>query len=169
MNQPYLFCLCVICNLKNEFFLLDFIFLFLGLFEEPSHWMLGVSSWNTFQKHCVLCQTHYILKTVTIEGKVSPILTNQSSAFVGLERWVNVTQASEVYAKLYVGRCFWNRAHVQRLMPRYLQALVLVSVCRFTGFVRALKTRENPWILRVLFQGLESPWNSLPFIWVLEF
>ena len=152
-----------------SFFLLDFIFLFLGLFEEPSHWMLGVSSWNTFQKHCVLCQTHYILKTVTIEGKVSPILTNQSSAFVGLERWVNVTQASEVYAKLYVGRCFWNRAHVQRLMPRYLQALVLVSVCRFTGFVRALKTRENPWILRVLFQGLESPWNSLPFILVLEF
>ena len=39
---------CVLCNLKNEFFYwLYFIPLFLGLFEEPSHWMFGVSSWNT--------------------------------------------------------------------------------------------------------------------------
>ena len=169
MNQPYLFCLCVLCNLKNEFFYwLSFISLFLGLFEGPSQSVLGVSSWNTFEKHYVLCQTHYVLKTVTIEGNVSPVLINQSSTFVGLERWVNFTQASKVYSKLYVGRRFWNQAHLQRLMPKYFQALVLVSLCRFTGFVRALKTCENPWTVRVLFQGLESPRNSLSFILVLE-
>ena len=100
MNQPYLFCLCVLCNLKNEFFYwIDFIlFLFLGLFEGPSHWVFGVSSWNTFQKHRVLCQTNYVRKTVTIEVKVSPVLTDQSSAFVGLERWVNFTQVSKFYS-----------------------------------------------------------------------
>ena len=65
MNQPYLFCLRVLCNLMNEFiYWLDFIFLFLGLFEGPGRWMLGVSSCNTCQKNCVLCQTHYVLKTV---------------------------------------------------------------------------------------------------------
>ena len=59
MNQPYLFCLCVLCNLMNEFiYWLDFIFLFMGLFEGPGRWMLGVSSCNTCQKNCVLCQTH---------------------------------------------------------------------------------------------------------------
>ena len=93
MNQPYLFCLCVLCSLKNEFFYwLDFIVLFLGLFKGPSHWMLGVRSCNTCQKHCVLCQTHYLLKTVTIEGKVSPVLTNQSSTFV--EPW----EVSKLYS-----------------------------------------------------------------------
>ena len=93
MNQPYLFCLCVLCNLKNEFFYwLDFIVVFLGLFKGPSHWMLGVRSCNTCQKHCVLCQTHYLLKTVTIEGKVSPVLTNQSSTFV--EPW----EVSKLYS-----------------------------------------------------------------------
>ena len=36
MNQCSSFCLCVLCNLKNEFFYwLDFIFLFRGLFEGP--------------------------------------------------------------------------------------------------------------------------------------
>ena len=65
-NEPaLLFCLCDLCNLMNEFiYWLDFIFLFLGLFEGPGRWMLGVSSCNTCQKNCVLCQTHYVLKTV---------------------------------------------------------------------------------------------------------
>ena len=36
MNKCSLFCLCVLCNFKNEFFYwLDIIFLFRGLFEGP--------------------------------------------------------------------------------------------------------------------------------------
>ena len=36
MNKCSSFCLCVLCNFKNEFFYwLDIIFLFRGLFEGP--------------------------------------------------------------------------------------------------------------------------------------
>ena len=158
MNQPYLFCLCVLCNVCfMQSFFIDLIL--------SSYWPGAVWGTQSLDVRCKFLK--HILKTVTIEGKVSPVLTNQSSAFVGLARWVNFTQVRKVYSELYDGRCFWNQAHLRRLMPKYLQALTLVSLTWFTRFVRALKTCEKRWILRVLFQALESPWNCLLFILVL--
>ena len=45
-----------------------------------------------------------------------------------------------------------------------------IKVVRSIKGIQSLveETLENPWILRVLFQGLESRWNSLSFILVLE-
>ena len=99
MNQPYLFCLCDLCNLMNVFiYWLDFIFLFLGLFEGLGHWTLGLSSCKTCQKNCVLCQTHYVLKTVRWREKFPLSQTIRAVHLWSLKRWVNFTQASKGYS-----------------------------------------------------------------------
>ena len=134
MNQPYLFCLCDLCNLMNEFiYWLDFIFLFLELFEGLGHLTLGLISCKTCQKNCVLCQTHYVLKTVRWREKFPLSQTIRAVHLWSLKRWVNFTQASKGYSII----------RLQRLMPKYLQALVLVSLCRFMSNFLAEKSQNT--------------------------
>ena len=139
MNLPYLFCLCVLYNLKNEFFYrLDFIFLFLGLFKGPSHWMLGVSSCNTCQKHCILCQTHYVLKAVTIEGKVSPVLTNQSSTFVEPREVSKLASSEAASQRILAGiKTAWSTSFIDLNFQDFLlNALSWQCFTRHTHKVR---------------------------------
>ena len=170
MNQPYLFCLCVLCSLKNEFFLLTWCYLLI----RGAVW--GTQSLDVrckFLKH-ILKALHTVPNSLRSEncyhwGKSFPCL-NQSEQRIG-GPW----EVSKLYTSkksLLIIIICWQTFLKSSSFTEIDAKIFTSSSPSFPLLVYRARTRlethKNPWILRVLFQGLEIPWNSLLFILVLE-